>query len=173
MIIKLDATKEEVARNILSIQIPAYKVEAEIIGFHEIPQLLDTVETIMNCGETFIGYILEGELAGVVSYIDNENDVDICRLVVDPKHFRKGIAKKLVGHVTRNIAENHAKIIVSTGAMNLPAKSLYRSFGFREINKIEVSPGIFLSLMERKQLPKNGADKLSAPTALRTNVFVT
>lgn len=153
MIIKLDATKEEVAKNILTIQIPAYTVEAEIINFYGIPQLKDTAEDIMKCEETFIGYTMEGELGGVISYTDNENHIDICRLVVDPKHFRKGIAKKLVDHVIKNIAINHAKIVVSTGAMNVPAKSLYRSFGFHEIKEIEVSPGSFISMMEKKLRP--------------------
>jgi hypothetical protein len=38
---------------------------------------------------------------------------------------------------------------VSTGAKNIPAKNLYKLFGFQEINDIEVAPTIFITLFEK------------------------
>jgi ribosomal protein S18 acetylase RimI-like enzyme len=147
MITKLNITNKKTAKNILHVQIPAYKVEAEIMSFYGIPQLKDTVETIMNCRETFLGYYAEGELAACLSYTETQNDIHICRLVVHPDHFRKGIAKKLVQHII-DLA-NNKKIFLSTGSKNVPAKNLYKLFGFVEIKDVEVAPTIFITLFEK------------------------
>ncbi|AZK48934.1 GNAT family N-acetyltransferase [Paenibacillus lentus] len=132
----------------IDIQIPAYKVEAELIGYDGIPQLLDTVETMMECKENFVGYFLEGELAAFVSYEETEQEVEICRLVVHPYHFRKKIATILVEHVVETIAQGRP-ISVNTGALNFPAKGLYQMFGFRQVRDIEVAPGVFITELRR------------------------
>ncbi len=55
MIQPLLIEQEEVAKQVLQIQIPAYKVEAELIDFYDIPPLKDTVSSLQQCGETFTG----------------------------------------------------------------------------------------------------------------------
>ncbi|ALC83603.1 MULTISPECIES: GNAT family N-acetyltransferase [Bacillus] len=147
MIKKLNATDKETAKKMIDVQLPSYKAEAELIGFYGIPQLNDTVESIMENDEIFIGYFFDEELAAFISYTEEQNEFDICRLVVHPNHFRKGIAKKLLEHVLKN-RTNGKKVIVSTGAKNVPAKNLYAFFGFEEVKNIEVAPGIFLTFME-------------------------
>ncbi|RFU62005.1 GNAT family N-acetyltransferase [Peribacillus glennii] len=159
MIVKLNPDDQEEAEKILKVQIPAYEVEAELINFHGIPQLKDTVQTIKNSKETFLGYILQGELAGFIAYTLDCAEIDICRLVVHPSHFRKGIARKLAGHVISQAANNHQKLLVSTGSKNLPAKSLYHSLGFMEVKELEVSPGIYISLMELDTLGNTNIKK--------------
>lgn len=148
MLIKLDVTNYDTARTMIDIQIPAYKVEAELIGYDGIPQLLDTVETIMESKEKFVGYFLDGELAAFVSYEETEQEVEICRLVVHPYHFRKKIATILVEHVVVTIAQGRP-IRVSTAALNFPAKGLYQMFGFRQVRDIEVAPGVFITELRR------------------------
>jgi ribosomal protein S18 acetylase RimI-like enzyme len=147
MIKKLNVTHREMAEKMINVQFPSYKVEAEIIGFYGIPQLNDTVESLMESTEIFIGYFWNEELAAFISYTEDQNELDICRLVVHPKHFRKGIAKKLVEHVLKN-KPNDKRAIVSTGAKNVPAKKLYASFGFKEVKDQEAAPEIFLTKME-------------------------
>ncbi|PLS17254.1 GNAT family N-acetyltransferase [Bacillus sp. M6-12] len=151
MLVKLNAADRETAKEIIKVQIPAYKVEAEIIGFYGIPQLSDTLETIVNCQENFIGYFLHKELAGFISFTETVDELDICRLVVHPDHFRKGIARHLVNHVVTEVSKGR-NIVVSTGAANTPAKNLYKSFNFIEVREAEVGPGIFITLLEKKQL---------------------
>ncbi|AKF95011.1 N-acetyltransferase [Brevibacillus halotolerans] len=148
MITNLHVSDEEIAKKILNVQIPAYKIEAEIIHFYGIPQLKDTVETIRTCNENFLGYMLDEELAGVISYTVDQNHMEICRLVVHPNHFRKGIARSLVGYVIENVAKGK-KTTVSTGAKNIPAKKLYSMFGFIEVQDIEVAPNVFITLLEK------------------------
>ncbi|RFU64476.1 GNAT family N-acetyltransferase [Peribacillus saganii] len=151
MLVKLNNANRETAIEILRIQIPAYKAEAAIIGFDGIPQLTDTVETIMDCPETFIGYNLKEELAGCISFTETEQEIDICRLVVHPDHYRKGIARQLVNYIVTELSKDRS-IIVSTGALNTPAKNLYKNFGFIEVRDAEVGPGIFITLLEKKQI---------------------
>ena len=53
MIKKIDITNPIFAKEVLNVQIPAYKVEAEIIDYYDIPPLRDTVETLQQSQETF------------------------------------------------------------------------------------------------------------------------
>ncbi|MDF0725480.1 hypothetical protein PY093_01985 [Cytobacillus sp. S13-E01] len=50
---KIDITNPIFAKEVLNVQIPAYKVEAEIIDYYDIPPLRDTVETLQQSQETF------------------------------------------------------------------------------------------------------------------------
>ncbi|GIP59958.1 GNAT family N-acetyltransferase [Paenibacillus woosongensis] len=148
MLIKLDVANYDTAKKMIDIQIPAYKVEAELIGYDGIPQLQDTVETMMQCREKFVGYLLGGELVAFISYEETEQEVEICRLVVHPYHFRKKIATILVEHIVETISQGRS-IRVNTGALNFPAKGLYQMFGFRQVKDIEVAPGVFITELRR------------------------
>lgn len=89
MIKKIDITNPKLAKEVLNIQIPSYNVEAEIIDYYELPPLKDTVETLQQCEETFFGYYVNEELCGVISMKVDNGIIDIHRLMVHPKHFRK------------------------------------------------------------------------------------
>lgn len=147
MICKINVSEKEIAKKVLDIQIPAYKVEAALINFAGIPQLKDTVDTIIKCRETFLGYMIDGVLIGFISYNNYQGHFQICRLVVDPKHFRKGIAKNLIAYLMVNITKGHT-ITVSTGAKNIPAKRLYRFYGFHEMEDIEVAPNVYITMLQ-------------------------
>lgn len=67
MIKKLNLKDIEIAKNVLELQMASYKIEAEIIGFHEIPPLKDTLESLMVCDEVFYGYHINDVLAGIIS----------------------------------------------------------------------------------------------------------
>ncbi|MFJ7828046.1 GNAT family N-acetyltransferase [Psychrobacillus sp. NPDC096623] len=143
MIQLINHKEEKVAECILSIQLPAYKVEADLIGFDGIPQLLDTVEDIKNSNELFIGKLDGSKLVGFISYEDTNELIDICRLVVDPNHFRKGIASELVNYLL-TVKANDKKVVVSTGAKNVPAITLYERYNFKKLAEIEVEPDFYI-----------------------------
>jgi ribosomal protein S18 acetylase RimI-like enzyme len=138
---ELDPSDKGEALQILNLQTASYAVEAQLIGSWDIPPLKDTVHTLRRCGETFCGYFVEGRLAGMLSYKKEADVLDIHRLAVHPDHFREGIARSLIEHVER-AAQPASKAIVSTGAKNTPAKSLYLSMGFEETEEVEVVPGL-------------------------------
>ncbi|TWT27498.1 GNAT family N-acetyltransferase [Planomicrobium sp. CPCC 101110] len=140
MIQQLGNHQEEIAKAILDVQIPAYQIEAELIGFDGIPPLKESVEDIRKSDETFFGYF-DGHLIGFISYKQKNKLIDIHRLVVHPDFFRQGIAKKLIGFLVLKFPGH--QFIVSTGQENVPAKKLYAFFGFVEQNSFEVAPGIW------------------------------
>lgn len=148
MIKKIDITNPEVSKEVLNIQIPSYNVEAKIIDFYDIPPLKDTVQSLQQCGETFFGYYLNKELCGVISIKTDGRIIDIHRLMVHPKHFRKGIAEKLLNFIEVEL-EKFEAIVVSTGTQNAPAVAFYLKNGFLKTEEIQITE--FLSLTSFKK----------------------
>ncbi|MBB3153404.1 GNAT superfamily N-acetyltransferase [Paenibacillus endophyticus] len=133
----------------LGIQMPSYKVEAELIGFEELPPLKDTVETLIVCGEDFYGYYLDSELCGAIAIKREEEIIDIHRLMVHPEHFRKGIAKELLLYVER-LAGSEDVIVVATGTENVPAVSFYKQSGFVETDVFLVEGQLSITSFQKK-----------------------
>ncbi|WP_201379417.1 N-acetyltransferase [Ktedonobacter sp. SOSP1-52] len=136
------------AQELLEMQRAAYLIEAELIGSFAIPALQEDLETLQNSDEIFYGYWIDDRLAGAISYKKEGGLLDIYRLVVHPSYFRRGIGKALVSFV-EGVEEGRERIIVSTGARNLPAKRLYEGLGFSEIGEREVIPGLWITLFEK------------------------
>jgi ribosomal protein S18 acetylase RimI-like enzyme len=137
MIKLLDITDEQTATQVLEVQIPAYQVEADIIGYQEIPPLTDTIRTLQSCGEVFYGYF-DPFLAGVVSYKIEHQMLDIHRVVVHPHFFRRGIGKAMVQFLLNTYKDKVDGFIVRTGKKNIPALKLYQQLGFREIEQVTI-----------------------------------
>ncbi|MBA4494536.1 GNAT family N-acetyltransferase [Paenactinomyces guangxiensis] len=148
MIQLLDVKDRTVAQKVLKVQKLSYQVEADLIGFQGIPPLHDTLESLMQCNETFLGYFFTDQLAGFISYVKDGKTLDIHRLAVSPAFFRKGVASALITCLLKQ-EQDMKKAVVSTGAKNTPAKNLYRRFGFSEVGEVEVAPGVSLTLFER------------------------
>ena len=149
MINKIDITDPKLAKEVLNIQISSYKVEAELIDFYEIPPLKDSIDTLQQCGETFYGYYLDEELCGVISIKVEKCVMDIHRLMVHPKHFRKGIAKMLLNFIESN--ENGiTTIIVSTGSKNTPAIHFYEKSGFSKTVETKITESLSLTSFKKK-----------------------
>ena len=148
MIRRIDNTNPDMAAHILRVQIPAYRVEARLMNFDGIPPLQDTLESIQASDETFLGYFAaDDELCGFLSFEEEQNGYTICRLVVHPDHFRKGIGKALLYHFMSEVGKSQ-KVAVSTGATNEPALNLYKRFGFQQIGLLEIAPDVHLALLE-------------------------
>jgi ribosomal protein S18 acetylase RimI-like enzyme len=137
------------AEDVLKIQIPSYMVEAELIDYYEIPPLKDTVDTLQQCGETFYGYYLNDELSGVISIKIGKGIMDIHRLMIHPKHFRKGIARMLLEFIESN-EEDFETIIVSTGTKNAPAINFYEKSGFSITEETRVTERLSLTSFKKK-----------------------
>ncbi len=150
MIKQFDIRLPKNAEKLLEIQMPAYKVEAEIIGYDDIPPLKDTVNTLKQCGETFFGYYFNEELCAAISLKVIDNEVDIHRLIVHPDHFRKGIAQKLLTFIERQFDKRI--IIVATGSKNKPAITLYKKNGFRITKEVQINEHLSLTYFEKKLL---------------------
>ncbi|ABY44265.1 GNAT family N-acetyltransferase [Bacillus mycoides] len=150
MIHKLLPDSFEVATSILQVQIPAYTVEAAYINSTAIPRLYDTVYDIQNCDETFYGYFSGNKLVGFISFIQEENLIDIHRLVVSPDFFKKGIATKLLLYIFNMFPPTMA-YIVQTGKTNTPAITLYKKYDFIEVTDIELPDGIVITQLKKTE----------------------
>lgn len=148
MIKYLDVTQRRVAQKVLDVQIPSYQAEADLIGFDDLPPLKDTVKSIMNTDEHFYGYFIHEELAGAISYTKENELLDIHRLIVHPHYFRRGIGGTLLQFIL-DLETEAKKAVVSTGAKNVPAKALYKRFGFIEKSDQEVAPDFFITHLEK------------------------
>lgn len=148
MIKQLNIRDDKTAGQIVDLQKKAYVMEAELIGFYDIPPLKDMVDDIKNCDEIFYGYYEEDVLAGLISYKLEEDILDIYRVAVRPEYFRRGIARQLIEFIQTN-NKGIRKTIVSTGLKNQPAVSLYLKLGFEKIREVEVAPGVYIVCFEK------------------------
>ena len=149
MIKKIDLQNSSLAAELLALQKASYLIEAKLINFYEIPPLLETIDELRECEESFLGYFEGTELAGAVSFTIDGEAVTICRMVVHLEHFRKGIAQRLLAEV-ENINSDSSVFKVSTGKENSPAKNLYVKNGYKLINDLEVVPGLYISIFEKR-----------------------
>ncbi|MEH7094213.1 GNAT family N-acetyltransferase [Neobacillus vireti] len=150
MIKELDLHHQEILTDVFELQRASYIIEAQLIRFFDIPPLLETKKELKECGETFLGYFEGDSLAGAISYTIEENELTICRMVVHPSHFRKGIAQKLITRVEEQNPDITV-LSVSTGKDNLPAKNLYLKNGFNHVSDLEVIPGLFISHFKKEK----------------------
>jgi ribosomal protein S18 acetylase RimI-like enzyme len=145
--VPFDITQPELARQVVALQQISYPIEAELIGLDVLPPMLDTVETLTGCEEQFIGCFEADRLVGAVSYKFDGAVVDIHRMMVHPAFFRRGIAQTLLHNACSTPGAK--KAIVSTGSANYPAVTLYERNGFIETKRVEVAPGVTITLFNK------------------------
>lgn len=143
----LNLTDVAIAQRVLEIQQRAYRVEADLIGFDGIPPLHETLDALQQSTESFIGYFVEDVLAGVLSYSIADSTLDIGRLVVHPDYLRRGIGKALVEKVGK--VANVERLIVSTGALNTPARQLYERLDYQLIEEVLVLDSLIMAHYEK------------------------
>jgi len=148
----LDLADEAIARSVLALQREAYAVEAELIGSDGIPQLTETLERLQAAGLDWLGTFDEDGLTGAVSWkVLDDGTIDIHRLIVAPRAFRRGIATGLLDALDARFAGRTA--LVSTGRDNGPARELYRRRGFTVVREREAIPGLWVTELERRGGP--------------------
>lgn len=145
MIRSLELQTFDTSETVWALQHAAYRYEALRIGETALPPLLDTVETLQRCGETFFGHFeADGELTGAVSVkADADGTAEICRLMVDPERFRQGIGSALLKYLfTEALPERSWS--VTTEIRNLPAIGLYTRHGFISAERWCPTPALTL-----------------------------
>lgn len=148
MIRRLNLQDNSEATELLALQQRAYRQEADLIGSEEIPPLHETLEALQQSTETFYGYFLGSHLAGTVSYKREGDLLDIYRMMVHPDYFRRGIARALL-YFVEGCEPGIKRIIVSTGALNVPARVLYQRCGFIATAEEEIIPHLWITHFEK------------------------
>lgn len=144
-IIKLDLQDEIILSELWSLQHKAYRLEAEMIGFHEIPPLLETRDMLSRSQEEFYGrFDGSGDLMGAVAVMEESpGKLTVTRMMVSPEYFRQGVAGSLLEFIFAHYP-GMEQFIVSTGKLNVPAVTLYTKHGFIPAGLEEVAPGVEL-----------------------------
>jgi len=140
MIKQLDNSNEHIAKQIFNTFQRSYKIEAQLIGVLDFPPLQRSAEQIKSSKTLFYGYYEHSCLAAVVETVLENRHLEIHSLTVDPDHFRKGLANKLLRHVLTNF--DFSEAIVETAVVNTPAINLYKKHGFVEFKRWTPSHGI-------------------------------
>jgi ribosomal protein S18 acetylase RimI-like enzyme len=144
----LDLADEPTARSVLELQRASYAVEAGLIGSDGIPQLTETIEELRAAGLAWLGTFDETGLTGAVSWkVIDDGTVDIHRLVVAPRAFRRGVASALLDELDARYPDRPT--LVSTGRGNGPALELYRRRGFTVVREREAIPGPWVTELKR------------------------
>lgn len=141
---KLDIKDDETANQVFALQKQSYRVEAELIGTEKIPPLMESLDELLSCGETFFGFYEKEEIVAALSYKRDNEVVDIHRIMVHPNHFRKGLARQLLIYLVEQEPDVR-KLIVSTGSANTPAVNLYEKLGFKKVGETVVGEGLSLT----------------------------
>ena len=122
----------------LAVQHAAYAIEAELIGYPELPPLHETLAALQATEEE-LWLCEEGDaLVGVVGLEHGEDEMVIARLFVAPAVFRRGVGSALVAQALAQA--DGRRVRVGTGARNAPALALYARFGFRRLDQGSPTP---------------------------------
>ena len=148
MIKRLQNKDIEIAEKIRAVFQLSYKIEAELLNAVDFPPLKRTIENFVISETAFFGYLKEKELAAVIEITTNNEFTHINSLVVDPRFFRQGIAKKMMEFVFETF--DSKLFIVETGLENGPATQLYKKFGFQEVKQWDTDHGVRKIKFERR-----------------------
>jgi len=117
---------------VLEVQRAAYAIEAELIGYPDLPPLHETLEALQATAEELWLCEEGGAVVGVVGLEHGAQEMVIARLFVAPASFRRGVGSALVAHAL-SLARGR-RVRIGTGARNAPALALYERFGFRRLD---------------------------------------
>lgn len=142
-------------RALIALQRASYRVEADLIGADVIPGLTETEAELAASGETFLGMEDGGGIVAAVSYRREGDLVDIHRLVVHPRAFRRGLATEVLDALDAR-ERDAPRWTVSTAAANAPARALYERRGFALAEEHDAR-GVALVRYERAGTPARRA----------------
>ncbi|NEN84187.1 GNAT family N-acetyltransferase [Paenibacillus elgii] len=148
MIRPIDLSDQNAVLELLSLQQVAYRIEAELVGFEEIPPLLDSPLTLRESGEAFFGCYMDERLVGAAACKQSPKEMTVCRMMVHPDWFRHGIASRLLEHIEQHVPPG-TLIKVATGTNNTPAVRLYEKHGYEPVQVQLLALGITLTQFQK------------------------
>lgn len=140
MIERLQNKDIAISNKICSVFQVSYAVEAKLLNATDFPPLKRSLESYLKSDNDFFGYLKNQELAGIIEINHNDRFTHIQSLVVNPKFFRQGIARKLMEFILNSF--DSKLFIVETGVENEPATELYRKLDFLEVKQWDSDHGV-------------------------------
>ena len=142
-----------VAQIIVALQRRAYRPEAELLKFPELPPLRESPAQVMASEETFFGLTTRSRLVAIVAIESDTAGTRISRLCVAPESTRRGYATRLLRHA---LAKATPPIRVTTGEKNEAALALYSSLGFVAERRHQSQEGLALVTLRMDPHPRDG-----------------
>ena len=140
MIKKLDHTNQAIATKMRIVFQESYAIEAKLLNAINFPPLQRPLESYIKSTTTFFGYHIKDKIVGIIEVSSNEKTTHINSLVVSPHFFRQGIGRDLMDYILQNFSSK--VFTVETGLENIPASTLYKNFGFKEIRQWDTDHGV-------------------------------
>lgn len=141
------ADDPQLAAELLALQRAAYAVEAELLGSDRIPPLHEGLDELRAVPLRWLGAVDGSGLVGAVAWSVAPEGIDLARLVIAPRAFRRGLGRRLVAAVQDRAAPGE-RVTVATGRVNAPARRLYEGLGFVAVQHREVEPGLWITRHE-------------------------
>ena len=148
MIEKLDNKNIEISKKIYSVFQVSYATEAKLLNAIDFPPLKRTVKDFLGSDTEFFGIRKGKEIIAVIEIESYNNSTHINSLAIDPRYFRQGIACGLLTFIFES--NNSELITVDTAVDNIPARTLYKKFEFKELKRWVSDDGIRLVRFEKK-----------------------
>ena len=135
---KINIKEAKIANEIIMLQKEAYKIEADLLNYYDLPPLKEKEVDLINSKEEFLVYKLDNKICGVISFEVTNEFIDICKLFISPNYINKGIGSKLLKRVEGQF-ENVKLFKVQTGLKNKPALNFYQKHNFKlvKVTRIE------------------------------------
>jgi len=140
MIKKLDHTNQAIATKMRIVFQESYAIEAKLLNAINFPPLQRPLQSYIESTTTFFGYHIKDEIVGIIEVSPKEKTTHINSLVVSPHFFRQGIGRDLMDYILQNFSSK--VFTVETGLENIPASTLYKNFGFKEIRQWDTDHGV-------------------------------
>ena len=118
----------------------AYRKYVTLLGRPPLPMTADYLALI----EDGVVWVLtqDSAIVGMLVLLDRPDHLLIENVAVDPVHQRKGYGKVLLAFAEREARErSHDQIRLYTNELMTENIALYRSFGYREMHREEISGG--------------------------------
>ncbi|MBL7544316.1 MAG: GNAT family N-acetyltransferase [Bdellovibrionaceae bacterium] len=140
----------EIAR-LYQIRQAAYTIEAGLLSIQ--PDLFfplqETLNDLQNSTDEIFVSVMDGSITGAIFLEKLIASIVISNLFVDPKFFRRGIARALIAHCLSLYPKK--EFHVGTGKLNSPAIRLYETFKFEPLKEKIVEPN--LRIIKLRRLP--------------------
>lgn len=146
MLRPIDLFDDIVAERVVTIQRESYRIEADLIGFEQIPPLHESVSDVRGLNLRWMGSWVDELLVGLIAWSETVEICEIDRLAVHPEYFRRGHGRALLEPLTV-----HNTVEVSTGTKNIPALRLYESLGFVAVDYFEIAPAVTMTKLRRSR----------------------
>ncbi len=104
-----------------------------------LPHMAHVPEGLAKCGTYFVA-VEDEVIVGACGWTDGPQGAEVRKLAVHPDHLRKGIARRLLGHVHSSAnAAGHERIRTSA---SLNAVPFYAALGYTQTGRIEIDTGL-------------------------------